>query len=428
MSDTQIFVLVLVLVCLIFVSAFFSASETGMMSVNRYRIRHMARTGDKEARRVAKLLERPDRLLGVILTGNTFANILASSIGTILAVHFFGDLGVAISTFILTFFILILGEMAPKTLAALNAQSVSMKVSWLLVGFLKVLYPIVWFINMLANGLLRLCGVKSYKAGSDRLSADELRSVVLESSGRISQQHQEMLLRILEMEKVTVEDIMIPRSEIKGIDLNDDWDKVILQLTNSTHTKLPIYQDDIDNVIGILHLREALKLLGQERLSAESLRELARDVYFVPEGTPLHVQLLNFRSEQRRSALVVDEYGDIQGLITLEDILEEIVGEFKTDVPAASKFIEPLPDGFYKVDGSVNIRELNRLMGWGLPVDGPKTLSGLITEYLETIPQEQTCLRLAGYPIEILTVQDNLVRSVNIKPSLFSAELSNQED
>ncbi len=278
MSDTQIFVLVLVLVCLIFVSAFFSASETGMMSVNRYRIRHMARTGDKEARRVAKLLERPDRLLGVILTGNTFANILASSIGTILAVHFFGDLGVAISTFILTFFILVLGEMAPKTLAALNAQSVSMKVSWLLVGFLKVLYPIVWFINMLANGLLRLCGVKSYKAGADRLSADELRSVVLESSGRISQQHQEMLLRILEMEKVTVEDIMIPRSEIKGIDLNDDWDKVILQLTNSTHTKLPIYQDDIDNVIGILHLREALKLLGQERLSAESLRELARDV------------------------------------------------------------------------------------------------------------------------------------------------------
>ncbi|NNM59863.1 MAG: HlyC/CorC family transporter [Legionellales bacterium] len=424
MSYTQILILLFVLVCLICISAFFSASETGMMSVNRYRIRHLARAGDKGAKRVSKLLERPDRLLGVILTGNTFANILASSVGTIVAVHFFGDLGVAISTFLLTFVILVLGEMAPKTLAALNAQSVSMKVSWFLVGLLKVLYPIVWFINMLANGLLSLFGVKSGRSAIDRLSADELRSVVLESSGRISQQHQDMLLRILEMEKVTVEDIMIPRNEIKGIDLSDNWEKVVLQLTGSTHTKLPLYQDDIDNVIGILHLREALKLLGQDRLSEQTLREIARDVYFIPEGTPLHIQLLNFRSEQRRSALVVDEYGDIQGLITLEDILEEIVGEFKTDVPAVSKFIESLADGAFKVDGSVNIRELNRLMGWHLPLDGPKTLSGLITEYLEAIPQEQTCLRLAGYPIEVLTVQDNLVRSVNIKPGLYSTHMS----
>lgn len=419
LSQSEIMVLGIVLVCLVLLSAFFSASETGMMSVNRYRIRHLARTGDKAATRVSKLLERPDRLLGVILTGNTFCNILASSVATILAVHFWGDLGVAIATFILTFFILIFGEMAPKTLAALHAQTISTKASPILVVLLKVLYPVVWFVTILANGVLKLCGVNLDKSGVDRLSADELRSVVLESSGRISQQHQDMLLRILEMEKVTVEDIMIPRNEIVGIDLNNEWDKVVDQLTGSTHTKLPLYQDDIDNVIGVLHLREALKLLGQNRLTDQSLREIARDAYFVPEGTPLHVQLVNFRSEQRRSALVVDEYGDIQGLITLEDILEEIVGEFKTDVPNVSKYIEPHNDGSFTIDGSVNIRELNRLMGWSLPVDGPKTLSGVVTEYLEAIPQEHTCLRLTGYPIEVLNVQGNLVRSVSISPKLY---------
>lgn len=407
--------------CLVLVSAFFSASETGMMFVNRYRIRHLANTGNKPAQRVSKLLERPDRLLGVILTGNTFANIFASSVATILAVHLFGDIGVAISTVVLTFIVLIFGEMAPKTLAALHSQSVATKASFLLVILLKLLYPVVWLINTIANGILKIFGANIGKSGVDRLSIDELRSVVLESSGRISQQHQEMLLRILEMEKVTVDDIMIPRNEIVGIDLHDDLEKIIEQLTVCTHTKLPLFQDDIDNVIGILHSREALKLLGQNRLNKHSLREIARDVYFVPEGTPLHIQLLNFRSEQRRSALVVDEYGDIQGLITLEDILEEIVGEFRTDVPAVCKYIEPQTDGSFIIDGSVNIRELNRLMSWQLPVDGPKTLSGLITEYLEAIPQEQTCLRLAGYPLEVLKVQDNLVKAVNISPNGYLA-------
>lgn len=416
MTGTNITILIIVLVGLILLSAFFSASETGMMSVNRYRIRHLARAGDKSAKRVSLLLERPDRLLGVILTGNTFANILASSVATLLAVHFFGDFGIAIATLILTLVILILGEMTPKTLAAIHSQTVAMKVSWPLVVLLKILYPAVWFITTLANGLLKLLGVGLHKHTVDRLSLDELRSVVLESSGRISQQHQEMLLRILEMEKVTVDDIMIPRNEIIGLDLNDNWSVILEQITNSTHTKMPLYHDDIDNVIGILHLREALKLLGHNRLNKDTLTEIAREAYFVPEGTPLHVQLLNFRAEQRRSALVVDEYGDIQGLITLEDILEEIVGEFKTDVPAVSKYITSQSNGSFIIDGGVNIRELNRLMSWELPVDGPKTLSGLITEYLEMIPQEQTCLRLAGYPVEILKVQGNLVKAVNINP------------
>lgn len=422
MSQFSTITLIITLVVLILLSAFFSASETGMMSINRYRIRHLARTGDKTALRICKLLERPDRLLGVILTGNTFANILASSIATVIAVHFFGDVGVIIVTVLLTLVILIFAEMAPKTLAALYSQAVASTASLPLAFLLKVLYPVVWTMNTIANGILRLFKINVEKAGIDRLSAEELRSVVLESSGRISKQHQEMLLRILETEHVTVDDIMIPRNEIIGIDINDDWEKVVDFLTSSSHTKLPLYKDDIDNVIGILHVREALKLLGQNRLDKDSLRQVAREVYFIPEGTPLHVQLLNFRTEQRRSALVVDEYGDIQGLITLEDVLEEIVGEFKADIPTASKYVEPQTDGSFVIDGTVNIRELNRLMGWQLPVDGPKTLSGLIIEYLEFIPEAQTCLRLAGYPMEVTMVQGNLIRSVNVFPKAVKTE------
>lgn len=419
MSQFDIIMLVIVLVLLILMSAFFSSSETGMMSVNRYRIRHLARTGDKTALRISRLLERPDRLLGVILTGNTFANILASSVATVIAVHFWGDIGVLLATIALTFVVLIFGEVAPKTLAALYSQAVSSVVSLPLVWLLKVLYPVVWLVNTIANGLLSLFNVNVERAHVDRLSADELRSVVIESSGRISPQHQEMLLRILETEKVTVDDIMIPRNEIEGIDLADSIEDIIEALTQSEHPKLPLYQDDIDNVIGIVHVREALKLLGQNQLSKETLKSVAREAYFVPEGTPLHVQLLHFRTEQRRSALVVDEYGDIQGLLTLEDVLEEIVGEFRTDAPSVSKDVDAQPDGSFIIDGTVNIRELNRLMGWHLPVDGPKTLSGLVIEYLEVIPQEHTCLRLAGYPLEVLKAQNNLVKSVCIYPKLF---------
>ncbi len=424
MSQFDIIMLVIVLVLLILMSAFFSSSETGMMSVNRYRIRHLARTGDKTALRISRLLERPDRLLGVILTGNTFANILASSVATVIAVHFWGDIGVLLATIALTFVVLIFGEVAPKTLAALYSQAVSSVVSLPLVWLLKVLYPVVWLVNTIANGLLSLFNVNVERAHVDRLSADELRSVVIESSGRISPQHQEMLLRILETEKVTVDDIMIPRNEIEGIDLADNIEDIIEALTKSDHPKLPLYQDDIDNVVGILHVREALKLLGQNQLSKETLKSVAREAYFVPEGTPLHVQLLHFRTEQRRSALVVDEYGDIQGLLTLEDVLEEIVGEFRADAPSVSKDVDAQPDGSFIIDGTVNIRELNRLMGWHLPVDGPKTLSGLVIEYLEVIPQEHTCLRLAGYPLEVLKAQNNLVKSVCIYPKLFKEPIA----
>jgi len=413
---SSIILLILLLVLLILTSGFFSGSETGLMSLNRYRLRHQAKEGNKTAIRVSKLLDRPDRLLGIILIGNTFANILASSIATIIFVKWLGDYGVLVATILLTLIILIFAEIAPKTVAALYSQQFSYIVSYPLTFLLKILYPIVLVANSLVNNFLKLFGIKVDKAKVDKLSMDELRTVILESKGRISPQHSDMLLRILEMEEITVDDVMIPRNEIVGIDLNDDWLDILSSLTSSPHTKLPIFRDDIDNVIGIIHSREALKLLGDDKLNKDALAKMVRDIYFIPEGTPLHIQLLNFRKEQRRSALVVDEYGDIIGLVTIEDILEEIVGELSTEIPSVWKSVKSQPDGSYIVDGSVSLRELNRIMDWSLPVDGPKTLGGLLVEYYQEIPEAGICMRINDYPLEILLVEDKLIKQVKIMP------------
>lgn len=406
----------LLLVLLLLTSAFFSASETAIMAVNRYRIRHLAREGNKAAIRVHQLLQRPDRFLGVVLIGNTFANILASAIATVLAVHYFGDLGILLSTLALTLVVLIFAEIAPKTVAAARSQWLALKVSLPIKWLLKILYPIIWLANTFVNGLLRSLGVRSDGSSSDRLNMEELRSVVMESSGHISSHHQDMLLRIIEMEQICVDDIMVPRNEIYGIDLEDEWDSILHQLANSRHTQIPLYRDDIDNVIGIAHLRDALKLLGHNELTKESLEHLAKDVYFIPDSTPLHIQLLNFRREQRRLALVVDEYGDLQGLVTLEDILEEVVGEFAAEEPSVSKLVQMHQDGSYLIDGSVSLRELNRHLKWHFPVDGPRTLSGLVIEHFEEIPPAQVCMRIAGYGIEIINTQDNMVKSLRVLP------------
>jgi Mg2+/Co2+ transporter CorB len=410
--------LLCILMGLIFLSAFFSSAETGLMSLNRYRLRHQAKEGKKSAIKASQLLERPDRLLSVILIGNTFANVMASSIATVMLVRLFGDYGVALATIFVTFMLLIFAEIAPKTVAALYPSKIADFACYPLAFLLKFLSPIVWLSNKVVNNFLRLFGIVVTKAMVDHLSMDELRTVVLESSGRISQQHQDMLLRILEMEEVTVDDVMIPRSDIIGIDIEASWEDILRQLTCSPHTKLPLYRDDIDNVVGIVHLRDALKLLGEDKLNKTSLAEIARDVYFIPEGTALTKQLLNFKKEQHRNGLVVDEYGDILGLVTLEDILEEIVGEFTTEIPSIWKSVQTLSDNSYEVDGSVNIRELNRIMRWDLPVDGPKTLGGLLTEYFEEIPQRGICMRINGYPVEILEMEGNLVKTVKISPNL----------
>lgn len=404
------------LIFLIVLSGFFSGSETGMMSVNRYRLRHLVREKNRAAMRVSELLKRVDRLLGVILIGNTFANIFAAAIATVIAMRYFGDLGVAYATAVLTLIILIFAEITPKTLAALYPQRVSALVSVPLKFLLSVLYPVVYVANALANGILRIFGIKLRREGSDHFSNEELRTVLSESTSRISAQHQDMLLRILDLEEMTVDDVMIPRSEIIGIDLEDDWNDILGLIVNCPHTRLPIYRGGIDKVQGIINSKDLLKLTGQGRLDRGSLEELVREAYFIPEGTALSTQMMNFRQERHHVALVVDEYGDIQGLVTVEDIVEEIVGELSAETPTVSKLIQQQADSSYQVDGSVNIRELNRLMSWDLPIDGPKTLSGVIVEYLESIPIPGTCIKLNGYPIEVVEIQANMVKTALIFP------------
>jgi len=406
------------LLILIFLSAFFSGSETGLFSLNRYRLRHLAKKMRQPgATRAYDLLQRPDRLIGLILLGNNFVNILASATATLLGLKLYGEAGIAIATGALTFVILIFAEVAPKTVAALHPERVAFPAAFVLKPLLKVLYPLVWTVNAIANGLLRPFGIRTADAPKLHLSSDELRTVVHEAGSMIPQRHQQMLLSILDLEKVTVEDIMIPRSEIFGIDLEDDWADIVQQISASQHTRLPVYKGGIDNVLGIVHLRNVLAVHKHGELTREDFMKVIRDPYFIPEGTALNTQLLNFQQQRRRIALVVDEYGDIQGLVTLDDILEEIVGEFTTDPATLSKDIHPQEDGTYLVDGSANIRDLNRLMQWNLPTDGPKTLNGMIIEYLETIPEAGTSLLLAGYPLEIVQTTASAVKTVRINPN-----------
>lgn len=422
LNDVPIGALFGVLIFLIILSAFFSGSETGLISLNRYRLRHLAKAGHPGAIRANELLKRPDRLIGIILLGNNFVNILASAIATIIALHFLGESGVWVATLLLTIFILLFAEVTPKTLAALHPERFAFPASFLLGPLLRIFYPLVWFINTVANGLLRPFGIDTRSSDQHTLSSEELRTVVNEAGAMIPRRHQKMLLSILDLEKATVEDIMIPRNEISGIDLEDDWDEIIKQITTSQHTRLPVYQDGIDNVIGIVHLRNVLGLYRKGDFDREILRNVIRETYFIPEGTPLNTQLLNFQKQRRRIGLVVDEYGDIQGLVTLDDILEEIVGEFTTDPSASSKDIHPQEDGTFLVDGSANIRELNRVMKWNLPSEGAKTLNGLIVEYMETIPEPGTSMKFSGYPIEIVQASNNAVKTVRISPNFGGTE------
>ncbi len=415
LSDIPISVLFGILVFLILSSGFFSASETSMMAINRYRLRHLAAKKHRGALRVSELLKRPDRLIGVILLGNNFVNIFASSIATMIAVEFMGKAGIAIAAILLTGVILIFSEVAPKTVAAIHPEKIAFPASLIIKPLLKFLYPLVWIINYISNRLLKPLGISEPDKESHQLSPEELRTVVHEAGGLIPKRHQNMLLGILDLEKVTVEDIMVPRNEIVGIDLNAPLDKISEQLATSQHTRLPLYTESIDNVVGMIHLRQLLRLFKHDELSKTTLKNSAREIYFVPEGTPLNTQLLNFQKHKVRIGLVVDEYGDIQGLVTLEDILEEIVGEFTTNPDTLTPDIHPQGDNTFLVDGSITVRELNRIMRWHLPIDGPKTLNGLILEYLEVIPEAGTSLVLEDYPIEIVQMANKAVKMVRIK-------------
>jgi len=416
LKDTSLTALFITLAGLILLSAFFSSSETGMMSLNRYRLKHMAKTGHKGAKRAQDLLNRTDQLIGVILIGNNFVNIFASAIATVIAIRIWGDAGIAIGTVLLTIVILIFAEVTPKTLAALFPEKIAFPASHVLAPLLKLLYPVVWAVNLFTGAILKVIGVSAKDAASDHLSREELRTLVNEAGALIPTKHKDMLVSILDLEKVTVNDIMVPRNEVVGIDLEDDLETILRQLRSSQHTRLPVFKGDINNIQGVLHLRNATRLLHQEDINNAMLMQLCREPYFIPESTPLNTQLINFQKAKRRFGIVVDEYGDVLGLATLEDILEEIVGEFTTDYASTSPDIIPQDDGTFIIDGTTAVRIINKSLGWKLPVDGPKTLNGLITETLENIPDTNVCLKVSGHRVEVLQIKDNVVKAAIVHP------------
>ncbi|WP_203142507.1 HlyC/CorC family transporter [Marinobacter mangrovi] len=418
MNEAPLSALFTILVALIAMSAFFSSSETGMMTLNRYRLKHLAKTGHRGAKLADKLLQRTDRLIGVILIGNNFVNISASSIATIIGVRLWGDAGIMIATFLLTVAILIFAEVTPKTLAALFPERIAFPASYALRPMLFILYPFVWLVNLFTGAILRLLRISAKDASSDHLSREELRTLVNEAGALIPRKHKDMLVSILDLEKVTVNDIMVPRNEVVGIDLDDDLETILRQMRSSQHTRLPVFKGDINNIQGMLHLRNLSKLLMQDDINKAMLMQLCREPYFIPESTPLHLQLINFQKAKRRIGVVVDEYGDVLGIATLEDILEEIVGDFTTDYAATSPDLIPQDDGTYIIDGSAHIRTINKTLGWKLPTDGPKTLNGLITETLETIPENNVCLTVKGIRIEVLQIKDNVVKAATVHPPL----------
>ena len=417
MNDVPSGILFGALVVLIILSACFSASETGMMALNRYRLRHLTRGGHRGAQRASQLLERPDRLIGLILLGNNFVNIAASSLATVLALRLLGEPGIALAAGLLTLVILIFAEVAPKTFAAMHPERIAFPAAHVLTWLLVAFQPLVVAVNWIANGVLRLLRLSPRGADRDALSREELRTIVAEAGALIPRRHRQMLMGILDLEKVTVDDIMIPRQEINAIDLDDPPSEILEQILHTQHTRIPLYRSDINEIEGVLHLRRVVAPPQEDGLVAY-LRAQASEPYFIPAGTPLSVQLLNFQRAHERLGLVVDEYGEIEGLATLEDLLEEIVGRFTTDPTDHSADIHPQDDGTYLVDGSANVKELNRAMHWDLPTEGPRTMNGLIIEYLGSIPEPGTSLMIAGYPIEVLQTTGNAVRTARVLPSL----------
>ncbi|MDH4274805.1 MAG: HlyC/CorC family transporter [Gammaproteobacteria bacterium] len=417
MSDIPLSALFGALIALLAMSAFFSGSETALMSINRYRLRHLSRTGHAGAVRASWLLDRPDRLIGLILLGNTFANIAASSISTIIALRFGGDSALAIAAGVLTLVMLIFSEVAPKTLGALHPEPVAFFSAYVYQILLKLLQPLVWAVNATANGVLRLIGIDISEPGTmQHLTSEELRTVVNEAGALIPKRHQNMLLSVLDLGRVTVNDIMVPRNDVVGIDIDQEWDEILNQLRHSQHSRLPVYHEDLDRIVGFVHMRNVVNAMAADAFDRETFMSMLREPYFIPENTPLNTQLLNFQRQGRRIGVVVDEYGDIQGVATLEDILEEIVGEFTTDPSTIIRDVHPQADGSYIVDGAVYLRDLNKMMRWNFPTDGPKTLSGLIIEYLETIPETGTSVKIGDYPVEIVQVKDNIIKTVRIMP------------
>ena len=394
-------------------SAYFSGTETAMMALNRYRLSHLVKQKHKAARKANKLLRRPDRLLGVILVGNNLVNFSAATIATVIGLRLFGDTGVLLAPWVLTLTFLIFAEVAPKTIAAQRQEGWAFRAVFVLEPLLKVLNPAVVFVNTISNFLVRPF-VLANPGETDLLSTEELKTVVTEGAEDVGERKR-MMVRILDLQTVSVDDIMVPRNEIVAINIEDDIEEIVASTAASLHTLLPVYKDNINNVLGILHLRRLARFLHNDEFTKADLMQLTREPYYVPEATPLDRQLLNFQKEKQRIALVVDEYGDIQGIVTLEDILEEIVGEFTSDYASNMPEISPQDDGAFVIDGSAVLRDINRALRWELPIHGPKTLNGLVLEVLETIPESNVCLTIENYQIETLQIKDNMIKNFKIR-------------
>ncbi len=404
---------------LLLCSAFFSSSETALMVLNRYRLRHLSQHGHRGAQLAEKLLETPDRLIGLILLGNNFVNIFASALATIIALRLGGEPAIAVATGLLTLVVLIYAEVIPKTFAATRPETIAFPAAYVYTLLLKLLYPLVWLINHITHLHLRLLGLSRGEGDTTSLSQDELRTVVNEAGAMIPDRDQKMLIGILDLEKATAEDIMVPRNEVTGIDLQAPYDDIEDFLEHTHFTRILVFDGSIDNIVGTIHSRRCLHLALKKRLSKESIRKHCKAPYYIPEGTRLSTLMINFQRDRRRIGLLVDEYGDLQGLVTFANLVEEIVGEFTTDPTASIKDAYRQEDGSYMVSGLANVRELVKSTGWKLPLDGPKTVNGLILEYLESIPEANIGLLLSGYPVEIMQVEDNMVRVARFQPALY---------
>ncbi|MEM7691343.1 MAG: HlyC/CorC family transporter [Pseudomonadota bacterium] len=415
MNEAPLGLLFAVLAALVLMSGFFSSSETGMMSLNRYRLKHLRKQNHRGANRASKLLERPDRLIGLILIGNNLVNIAASSIATVIAIRLYGDAGIVISTILLTIVILIFAEVTPKTIAALHPERIAFPASVILLPLLSVLKPAVAAVNYVSNGLLRLLGFDPGETGRDRVSQEELRTIVTDPDAMSPQRHKGMLVNILDLEAVSVDDIMVPRNEFYGIDLDDSDEVIIRTILNSNHTVLPVWRSDSNNVEGVLHLRNVGPILEQGGLCRTALVNALDKPYFIPESTQLHIQLRNFQQKKTRLALVVDEYGDVIGLVAVADILEEIVGEFTSNLNDHADEIYPQRDGSFVIDGGASVRDVNKTLKWELPTQGPKTVSGMVLEYLESFPDGNAGLQIGKYRLEILELEGNVVRAIRGK-------------
>lgn len=416
MDSIPLSTLFITLFILLILSAYFSSSETGLLSLNRYRMRYLAEKGHKGAKKTETLLKKTDKLLSLILICNNLVNISASAIATIIGMRLYGDMGVAIATGVLTFVMLVFSEIYPKTIAAIYPEKIAFTSSHLLILLMKLFSPLVFFMNIIIQGLIKITGLKT-ETKAHSISPEELRAIVNESGKFIPSAHQKMLLSILDLEEVTVDDIMVPRNDISGIDIDDDWKAIMRQLNHAPHGRVVLYKGDMEqNVLGMLRVREAYRLMmDKNEFTKEMLIRAVDEIYYIPEGTPLTAQLLNFRHRKERIGLVVDEYGDIKGLVTLEDILEEIVGEFTTSTtPSINEEITKQSDGSMIIDGSANIRDINKMLNWHLNTDEARTFNGLILEYLEEIPQEGTVCEIEGLQITILEVSENMVKQAKV--------------